>query len=100
MRKYRIYSSISRIFCTKILPKKSGATYTRIYEVHCMQYKIFLRYFHSIAFYTIAIHMITLLIAYPLESHYIASLATLMECSRGKLGLFEDSDSSDNFNVF
>ena len=65
-----------------------------------MQYKIFLRYFHAIAFYTTAIHMITLLIAYPHESHYIASLATLMECSRGKLGLFEGSDSSDDFNVF
>ena len=65
-----------------------------------MQYKIFMRYFHAIAFYTIAFHLITLLIAYPHESLYIASLATLMECSRGKLGLFEDSDSSDDFNVF
>ena len=75
-------------FCTKILPKKSGTTYTRIDEVHCMRYKIFLRYFHAIAFYAITFHMIALLIAYPHESHYIASLATLMGCSRGKLRLF------------
>ena len=65
-----------------------------------MQYKIFLRYFHAIAFYTIAFDMIALLITYPHESHYIASLATLMGCSRDKLGLFEGSYSSDDFNVF
>ena len=33
-------------------------------------------------------HMIALRIAYPYESHYIASLVTLMGCSTGKLGLF------------
>ena len=56
--------------------------------------------FHAIAFYAIAFDTIALLIAYPHESHYIASLVTFMGCSRGKLGLFEDSYSSDDFNVF
>ena len=39
-----------------------------MYEVHCMRYKIFLRYFHAYAFCAIAFHMLALLIAYPHES--------------------------------
>ena len=34
-----------------------------------MRYKIFLRYFHAIAFYTITFHIIALFIAYPHKSH-------------------------------
>ena len=46
------------------------------------------------------LYKIALRIAYPHESHDIASLATHMGCSRGKLGLFEDTDRSDEFNAF
>ena len=81
-----------------------------------MPYKIFLWYFIAITFYATAFpaialfiafhaskvtlltlslfsHSITLVIAYPLESHYVASLITHM-------GLLEESDSSDDFDGF
>ena len=37
------------------MPKKSGATYTRIHQVHRMRYKIFPTYFSAIAFCAIAL---------------------------------------------
>ena len=116
----------SHFFCTKILPKKSSATY-RIHKVHCVRYKIFLRYFLAITFYAITFHTIALyylprniaLLTLLLFSRSIALAMALSSIdanhvtmhhlptswdaeghSRGRLGLFEDSDSSDDFNGF
>ena len=69
----------SHFFVPKYCPK-SQVQLIHEYVVHCIRYKIFLRYFHAIAFYDIAFHLITLLIAYPRKSHYIASLAILIRC--------------------
>ena len=63
------------VYGTKISPKKSGATYTRMHEVQCMPYKIFVRYFLAIDFYTVAYHTIILLITFHASNVALLTLS-------------------------
>ena len=75
---YRIYSSISRIFFVpKYRPKSQVLLLHSIHEVHCMPYKIFLRYFLSIDFCAAAFHLIILLLAF----HESVSAQSFFTCS-------------------
>ena len=62
---YPIYSSVSRILLNQNIAQKVRCDLYTTCVVHCMRYKIFLKYFHAIAFYAIAFDMIALLIVYP-----------------------------------
>ena len=65
----------SHFFVPKYHSKKSGATYTRIHEVHCMPYKVFLRCFLAIELYTVSFYLIISLIAFHASSIALSTLS-------------------------